>query len=102
MDAHLLQLEQDMNNYQKVKELILSKLVDEDLLSQDDANEFDERCQVLVYKGTWFSKWFDKNVKANQPDANKKGYYIRIVELKEKEDEVDRLMRRTNGNYDED
>ena len=101
MDSQLLELEQDMNNYQKVKELILSKLVDEDLLSQDDANEFDERCQVLVYKGTWFSKWFDKNVKANQPDANKKSYYIRIVELKEKEDEVDRLMRRTNGDYDD-
>jgi hypothetical protein len=101
MDSQLLELEQDMNNYQKVKELILSKLVDEDLLSQDDANEFDERCQVLVYKGTWFSKWFDKNVKVNQPDANKKHYFIRIVELKEKENEVDRLMRRTNGDYDD-
>lgn len=101
MDQQLLELEQDMSNYQKVKELILSRLVDEGLLEEDDADEFNERCQVLVYKGTWFSKWFDKNVKANQPDANKKDYYIRIVELKEKENEVDRLMRRTNGDYDE-
>jgi hypothetical protein len=101
MDQQLLELEQDMSNYQKVKELILSRLVDEGLLEEDDADEFNERCQVLVYKGTWFSKWFDKNVKANQPDADKKGYYIRIVELKEKENEVDRLMRRTNGDYDE-
>lgn len=101
MDAQLLQLETDMSNYQKVKELILQKLVGEGLLDQDDANEFDERCQVLVYKGTWFSKWFDKNVKVDNPDANKKGYYMRIVELKEKEDEVDRLLRRTTGDYDE-
>lgn len=101
MDQQLLELEQDMSNYQKVKELVLSKLIAENLLSQEDADEFDERCQVLVYKGTWFSKWFDKNVKVDKPEANKKGYYIRIVELKEREDEVDKLLRRTTGNYDE-
>jgi hypothetical protein len=100
MDQQLLDLEQDMSNYQKVKELVLSKLVQEGLLEQDDANEFDERCQVLVYKGTWFSKWFDKNVNVDS-NRDKKNYYMRIIELKEKEDEVDRLMRRTSGNYDE-
>lgn len=101
MEQQLLELETDMSNYQKVKELILQKLVSEDLLSQDDADEFDERCQVLVYKGTWFGKWFDKNVKVEKPEANKKGWYMRIVELKEREDEVDKLLRRTTGNYDE-
>jgi len=92
-------LESQMDNYQKVKDIVLSKLVNEGLLDQDDANEFSERCQVLVYKGTWFSKWFDKNVKAS--NSKKDSYYIRIVEMKEKEDEVDRLLRRTTGNYDE-
>ncbi len=101
MDQQLLQLETDMLNYQKVKELVLQKLVAENLLDQDDADEFDERCQVLVYKGNWFSKWFDKNIKVNQPDADKKGYFMRIVEMKDKEDEVDKLLRRTTGNYDE-
>ena len=101
MDSQLLQLETDMQNYQKVKEIVLNKLVSDGLLEQDDADEFDERCQVLVYKGTWFSKWFDNNIKVEQPDANKKGYYMRIVEMREKEDEVDRLMRRTSGDYDE-
>jgi hypothetical protein len=101
MDQQLLELENDMSNYQKVKELILEKLVLEGLLNEDDANEFDERCQVLVYKGTWFSKWFDKNIKVQIPESDKKGWYMRIVELKEKEDEVDRLLRRTTGDYDE-
>ncbi len=101
MDQQLLELENDMSNYQKVKELILQKLVLEGLLNEDDADEFDERCQILVYKGTWFSKWFDKNVKVEKPEANKKGWYMRIVELKEKEDEVDRLLRRTTGDYDD-
>jgi hypothetical protein len=101
MDQQLLVLENDMQNYQKVKELVLKKLVAEGLLDQDDANEFEDRCQVLVYKGNWFSNWFDKNVKVNQPEADKKGYFMRIVEMKDREDEVDRLLRRTTGNYDE-
>jgi hypothetical protein len=100
MDQQLLELEQDMSNYQKVKEIVLSKLVQEGLLEKDDADEFDERCQILVYKGTWFSKWFDKNQNVDNPQ-NKNKYYMRIVELKEREDEVDKLMRRTSGDYDE-
>lgn len=100
MDSQLLELESDMSNYQKVKEIVLSKLVQEGLLEKDDADEFDERCQILVYKGTWFSKWFDKNQNVVNPQ-NKNKYYMRIVELKEREDEVDKLMRRTSGDYDE-
>lgn len=100
MDSQLLELENDMKNYQKVKEIVLNKLVTEGLLEQDDANEFDERCQVLVYKGSWWGKWFDKNIKVTQPNANKNGYFMRIIELNEKEDEVDRLMRRTSGDYE--
>jgi hypothetical protein len=101
MDSQLLELENDMKNYQKVKEIVLNKLVTEGLLEHDDANEFGERCQVLVYKGSWFSNWFDKNARVENPEANKNGWYMRIVEMKEKEKEVDRLMRRTNGDYDE-
>lgn len=89
----------DMENYNKVKELILAKLVDEGLLEQDDANEFNDRCQVLVYRGKWFSKWFDKNMKSetNSPDT----FYMRVIEMRDKEDEVDKLLRRTTGGYDE-
>ena len=90
-----------MENYNKVKEIVLNKLVSEGLLDQDDAEEFAERCQVLAYKGKWFSKWFDKNVKAEKPDSDPNVYYIRMIEMKEREDEVDRLMRRTSGKYDE-
>jgi hypothetical protein len=101
MDQQLLTLEGDMSNYQKVKDIVLGKLVSEGLLEQSDADEFSERCQVLVYKGTWFSKWFDKNVKANSGSGNKESYYMRIIEMRERKDDVDRLLRRTTGNYDE-
>jgi len=101
MDQQLLQLENDMENYQKVKDIVLGKLVSEGLLDKSDADEFSERCQILVYKGTWFSKWFDRNIKSSTSSGKKESYYMRIIELREKEDDVDRLLRRTTGNYDE-
>jgi polyhydroxyalkanoate synthesis regulator phasin len=96
----MIDLTSEMENYNKVKDIVLAKLVDEGLLDQDDANEFSDRCQVLAYKGKWFSKWFDKNMKTetNSPDT----YYVRIIEMREKEDEVDKLLRRTTGNYGDD
>jgi hypothetical protein len=96
-----MDLTAEMENYNKVKDIVLNKLIEENLIDQSDAEEFRERCQVLVYKGKWFSNWFEKNVKTNQPDANANSYYIRMVELKEREDDVDKLLRRTTGNYDE-
>lgn len=97
----MMDLTSEMSNYNKVKDIVLNKLVEEGLLDKSDADEFSERCQVLAYKGKWFSKWFDKNVKAEDPSANENNYYIRMIELKEKEDEVDRLLRRTTGDYEE-
>ena len=96
-----MDLTTEMSNYNKVKDIVLTKLVQEGLLDESDADEFSERCQVLCYKGKWFSKWFDKNMKAENPNADENSYYIRIVELKEREDEVDKLLRRTTGDYDE-
>lgn len=96
-----MDLTAEIQNYNRVKELVLEKLVSEGLLNQDDAKEFGERCQVLAYKGKWFSRWFDKNKKATNPNADPNKYYVRIVELNERENEVDKLLRRTSGNYDE-
>jgi hypothetical protein len=93
-----MDLTSEIQNYNKVKEIVLNKLVTEGLIDESDAEEFNERCHVLIYKGKWFSKWFDKNMKASGSPDN---YYIRMVELKEREDDVDRLLRRTTGNYEE-
>ena len=94
-----MDLDSEMANFNKVKEIVLGKLISEGLLDQTDGEEFAERCHVLVYKGKWFSKWFDRNMKKEGSDPE--SYYIRIVELKEREDDVDKLLRRTTGNYDD-
>jgi hypothetical protein len=95
-----MNLDAEMKNFNLVKDNVLAKLVKEGLLDQDDADEFAERNQVLVYKGKWFKNWFNNNVKIEDPTADDNGYYIKVVEMKDKEDEVDRLMRRTTGKYD--
>jgi hypothetical protein len=92
-----MDLESEIANFNKVKEIVLSKLISEGLLDQGDAEEFTERCQVLVYKGKWFSKWFEKNMVSKDSES----YYIKIIEMKDREDDVDRLLRRTTSNYDE-
>lgn len=91
MDQQLLQLEDDMANYNKVKNLIVSKIIEEGYMSEDEGLEFIERCQVMVYKGTWFSRWFEKNMK----DHKKEGWYFKIIEMHDKQTNIDDIIRRT-------
>ena len=91
MDQQLLQLDQDLANYNKVKNLIISKIIQEGYMSEDEGLEFIERCQVMVYKGTWFSKWFEKNMK----DSKKDGWYFKIIEMHDKQTNIDDIIRRT-------
>jgi hypothetical protein len=92
-----LDLDAEMTNFNKVKEIVLGKLVSEGLLDQSDAEEFTERCHVLVYKGKWFSSWFNKKMEGKDSQS----YYIKMIEVEDKEDDVDRLLRRTTSNYDD-
>ena len=96
MDSNLLSLESDIQNYNKVKEIVINKLIDEGYLSKEEGEEFCERAQVIIYKGKWYSRWFDSNVKTeNNSDAS---YYLKIVDFKDKETNLDDLIRRTaNG-----
>lgn len=91
MDQQLLELEQDMTNYNKVKNLVVAQMVKEGYISDEEGSEFAERCQVMVYKGTWFSRWFDKNMK----DSKKEGWYIKIIEMHDKQTSLDDIIRRT-------
>jgi polyhydroxyalkanoate synthesis regulator phasin len=96
MDTQALALENDIPNYNKVKDLVVQKMIEEGYISREEGEEFVERCQVLIYKGNWFSRWFDKNKKSEM--NSKDNYYIRIIEMKEKQTSLDDLIRRTaNG-----
>jgi hypothetical protein len=91
MEQQLLELENDMTNYNKVKNLVVAQMIKEGYMSDEEGGEFAERCQVMIYKGTWFSRWFDKNMK----DSKKEGWYMKIIEMHDKQTSIDDIIRRT-------
>ena len=91
IDNQLLQMEQDLANYNKVKDIVVQKIVEEGYMSEEEGLEFVERCQVMIYKGSWFDRWFKKNMDSRKED----GYYMKIIEMSEKESNLDDLIRRT-------
>jgi polyhydroxyalkanoate synthesis regulator phasin len=93
MDTQALELETDMGNYNKVKDLVVKKMIEEGYMSEEEGEEFADRCQVLVYKGNWFSRWFDRNLKSET--NTKDNYYMRIIEMKDKQTSIDDIIRRT-------
>ena len=91
MDNQLLSLEQDVANYNKVKNLVVAQIIKEGYMSEEEGSEFADRCQVMVYKGTWFSKWFERNMK----DHTKDNWYFKIIEMHDKQTNLDDIIRRT-------
>jgi hypothetical protein len=76
MDSYLVEMEQDIQNYNVVKELVINKLVDEGLMSQKDGEDFIDRCQIIVVKNGWFKRWCSKFSKGNESM-----YTVRILEM---------------------
>lgn len=83
MDAYLMEMEQDIQNYNTVKELVIQKLVDEGLLNEEDGVDFVDRCQVVVIKNGWFKRWCSKFSKGTE-----NMYTVRILEMYEHKLEV--------------
>ena len=82
IDNQLLDLEQDTKNANKVKDLVIVSLIKKGFISEEDGSDYAERFQVLIYKGSWFERFFNKFVKN---DTNKMdGYFYRVVEMQDK------------------
>lgn len=80
-----------ITNYNTVKDTVIEKLVSEGLISKNDGNEFCERCQVIVYKPSWFSKiWRNKNhPELSEHDKN----FFKIVEMRDKQTKLEDILR---------
>ena len=80
-------LDNDMINYNKVKDLVIGQVGREGYMTADEVEEFSDRVQVLVYKGKWFSKWFEKNISVESDSKN--SYYMRIISMNEKDPDLE-------------
>ena len=83
MDTYLMEMEQDVQNYNTVKEIVVQKLMDEGLLNEEDGMDFIDRCQVIVVKNGWFKRWCSKFSKGTEDK-----YTVRILEMYERKLEV--------------
>ena len=82
IDEQSLKIESDIKNANKVKDIVVNSLIKEGLISEDDGMDYVERFQVLIYKGSWFKRFFDKYIKN---DTNRiDGYFYRVVEMQDK------------------
>ena len=78
----IINLEQDTKNANKIKELVVGNLIKQGLISEEDGMDYVERVNVMIYKGSWFERFFNKFVKSNKNSID--GYFYTVVEMAEK------------------
>lgn len=82
IDNQVVTIEADTQHANKVKDLVINSLIKQGLISEEDGMDYVERFQVLIYKGSWFKRFFDKYVKNNTNSID--GYFYRVVEMQDK------------------
>jgi len=69
VDNYLLEIEGHVINYNKVKDVVLSRLRLDEIITEKQLEEYLDNWQVIIVRKTWFKKWAEKFV-------NGKGDYI--------------------------
>ena len=57
IDGMLIDLEDHLNNYNNVKEVVLDRLVKDGVITQEQATEYTEKWNVMLVKPSWFHRW---------------------------------------------
>ena len=82
IDNQVLTIETDTIHANKVKDLVLASLIKQGLVREEDAMDYAERFHVMIYKGSWFKRFFDKYIKNGTNSMD--GYFYRVVEMQDK------------------
>ena len=66
LDSMVLSLEEDIKNANTVKDLVIQRLVDDKVLTDQQAKDYADKWQVIIIKPTWFERWMEKlNIKTS-------------------------------------
>jgi hypothetical protein len=60
LDSMLLSLEEDIKNANTVKDLVIQRLLDDKALTDQQAEDYADKWQVIIIKPTWFERWRKK------------------------------------------
>jgi hypothetical protein len=64
VDSMLLTLEEEIKNANTVKDLVIQRLVDDKVLTDQQAGDYADKWQVIIIKPSWFERWMEKlNIK---------------------------------------
>jgi hypothetical protein len=68
IDNELLNLDVNIDNSNSIKDMILSRLEDDGVITPEKAKEYSEKWQVIIIKKSWFSRW--SSIFFNKEEAN--------------------------------
>jgi hypothetical protein len=64
VDSMLLTLEEDIKNANTVKEVVIERLLKDKVLTEEQAEEYMDKWQMIIIKPSWFERWMEKlNIK---------------------------------------
>ena len=66
LDSMVLSLEEDIKNANTVKDLVIQRLVNDKVITDQQAGDYADKWQVIIIKPTWFERWMEKlNIKTS-------------------------------------
>ena len=60
IDSMLISLEEYTTNANLVKELVISRLIMDKVITEEQAEDYRDNWQVVIIKPTWFERWAKK------------------------------------------
>ena len=68
VDSMLLTLEEDIKNANAVKDLVIQRLLDDKVITDQQAEDYADKWQVIIIKPSWFERWMEK-LKIKTPNS---------------------------------
>lgn len=56
----LLSMEENIANAEAVKDVVLSKLLKDEKISEDDYNTYKSEYGIIIFKKSWYKRLFEK------------------------------------------
>lgn len=60
IDGFLLEIETYTKNANITKDIVLARLANDGVITEEQLNNYSENWQIVIVKKTWFKKWMDK------------------------------------------
>lgn len=70
-----LNMDSNVKNADTIRNIVLEQLKNDGAISNDVYEEYSTSWNIVIVKGAWYQKWFDKN------KLNSDGYYYKFVKF---------------------